>query len=128
MLGIEQTVRFQLGDGLLALTSQVADGVFWVDTNDRKTESIDSMVLHLRLHQYRHAGLQTLTCLGLEIRHQQFLRSCPTRRAYLGLLTFGKFHIQMPAFLAQATYLRLHPITRRQSFAQHLAYLSAQFR
>ena len=73
MLRVEQSVRPELRNRLLAQAGDIADGIRGINANDREAQSIDRVPLYLHLHKDSHACLKGLTCLGFEIRREQFL-------------------------------------------------------
>ena len=128
MLRFEQTVRLQLSDRALPLTGYVAERVRRIDTDDREADTIDGVPLNLHLHEHRHACLEALPSLGLEIRHEQFFIACPAGSSHLRRLAVHKIEVHMSAFLAEAVHLGFDPIRRRQTGVQRFAYLIAKFR
>lgn len=87
MLRIKQSVCLQLGYRALPLQSHLAKRKTGVDADDGEAQPINCVVLDLRFYEYGHSDLERLTCLGLEIGHEQFFISCPAGSAHLSRFT-----------------------------------------
>ena len=83
--------------------------------------------MDLHLHEHRHACLEPLTCLGLEIGHEQFFIACPAGSSHFGSLTVHEIEVHMSAFLAEAVHFGFDPIRRRQTGVQRFAYMRTEF-